>query len=300
MAEQIKIVEVGPRDGLQNEAKTIGLETRLALIARLVDAGVQHIEAASFVSPKWVPQMAGSSELMKRLPRHASVHYSALTPNLQGLEAALEAGCEEVAVFASASEAFSRRNVNCSINESLERFKPVLATAHAHGIKVRGYVSCVIACPYEGRIEPEKTAEVAAALHALGCHEISLGDTIGRGTPGEVRNMLQATSRQVPVHQLAGHFHDTYGMAIANVAASLEAGVRTFDSSVAGLGGCPYAAGASGNVATEDIVYLLHGLGYSTGIDLHKLAEAGQFISQALGRESGSRVGRAMMAQLRV
>ncbi|MES2946152.1 MAG: hydroxymethylglutaryl-CoA lyase [Pseudomonadota bacterium] len=295
MTEQIKIVEVGPRDGLQNEAKTVDLETRLGLIAKLVEAGVQHIEAASFVSPKWVPQMAGSADLMKRLPRSAAVHYSALTPNLQGLEAAIDAGCKEVAVFASASEQFSQRNINCSIRESLERFRSVLETAGAHGIRVRGYVSCVLWCPYEGRVKPEQAAEVALMLHEMGCHEISLGDTIGRGTPGEVLGMLQATARRVPVHQLAGHFHDTYGMAIANVAASLEAGVRTFDSSVAGLGGCPYAAGASGNVATEDLVYLLHGLGYTSGIDLHKLAEAGQFISQALGRESGSRVGRVLM-----
>jgi hydroxymethylglutaryl-CoA lyase len=293
--EHIRIVEVGPRDGLQNEAANVDLETRLELIARLVGAGVRHIESASFVSPKWVPQMAGSAELMKRLPRLAGVHYSALTPNLQGLEAAIEAGCEEVAVFASASEQFSRRNINCTIRESLERFRSVVETAHAHDIKVRGYVSCVLGCPYEGRVDPEKVADVALLLLELGCHEISLGDTIGRGTPREVRAMLEVSARRVPVGRLAGHFHDTYGMAIANIAASLEMGVRVFDSSVAGLGGCPYAAGASGNVATEDVVYLLHGMGYETGIDLRKLAEAGRFISQALGRESNSRVGRALL-----
>jgi hydroxymethylglutaryl-CoA lyase len=293
--EHIRIVEVGPRDGLQNEAVNVDLETRLELIARLVAAGVRHIESASFVSPKWVPQMAGSADLMKRLPRLAGVHYSALTPNLQGLEAAIEAGCEEVAVFASASEQFSRRNINCTIRESLERFRSVVETARAHHIKVRGYVSCVLGCPYEGRVDPEQVAGVALLLHELGCHEISLGDTIGRGTPREVRAMLEASARRVPVSQLAGHFHDTYGMAIANTAASLEMGVRVFDSSVAGLGGCPYAAGASGNVATEDVVYLLHGMGYETGIDLRKLAEAGRFISQALGRESNSRVGRALL-----
>lgn len=294
MKEAIKIVEVGPRDGLQNEAVNVDLETRLELIARLVAAGVRHIESASFVSPKWVPQMAGSAELMKRLPRLAGVHYSALTPNLQGLEDAMEAGCEEVAVFASASEQFSRRNINCTIRESLERFRSVVETARAHDIEVRGYVSCVLGCPYEGRVDPEQVAGVALLLHELGCHEISLGDTIGRGTPHEVRVMLEASARRVPVSRLAGHFHDTYGMAIANIAASLEMGVRVFDSSVAGLGGCPYAAGASGNVATEDVVYLLHGMGYETGIDLRKLAEAGRFISQALGRESNSRVGRAL------
>ncbi|AYQ28283.1 hydroxymethylglutaryl-CoA lyase [Polaromonas sp. SP1] len=295
MKEHIKIVEVGPRDGLQNEAVNVDLETRLELIARLADAGVRHIESASFVSAKWVPQMAGSADLMKRLPRLAGVHYSALTPNLQGLESAIEAGCEEVAVFASASEQFSRRNINCTIRESLERFRSVVETARAHHIKVRGYVSCVLGCPYEGRVDPEQVAGVALLLHELGCHEISLGDTIGRGTPREVRAMLEASARRVPVSRLAGHFHDTYGMAIANIAASLEMGVRVFDSSVAGLGGCPYAAGASGNVATEDVIYLLHGMGYETGIDLRKIAEAGRFISQALGRESNSRVGRALL-----
>lgn len=292
--EQIKIVEVGPRDGLQNEAKNVDLETRLALIAHLVAAGVRNIEAASFVSPKWVPQMAGSAELMKRLPRSAGVHYSALTPNLQGLEAAIDAGCEEVAVFGSASEQFSQRNINCTIRESLERFRSVIETARSRSIRVRGYVSCVLGCPYEGMIDPKKVGEVALLLHEMGCYEISLGDTIGRGTPDRARAMLEACAKRVPLEQLAGHFHDTYGMAIANIAASLEVGIRVFDSSVAGLGGCPYAAGASGNVATEDVVYLLHGMGYETGIDLSQLAEAGQFISQALGRESNSRVSRAL------
>jgi hydroxymethylglutaryl-CoA lyase len=286
MREHIKIVEVGPRDGLQNEAVNVDVDTKLALIALLVAAGVKHIEAASFVSPKWVPQMAGSAELMKRLPRPAGVCYSALTPNLQGLEAAMESGCEEVAVFASASEQFSRQNINCTIRESVERFRSVVESARAHGIRVRGYVSCALGCPYEGRVAPERVGDVAWMLHELGCYEISLGDTIGRGTPREARAMLKACVKRIQVEQLAGHFHDTHGMAIANIAASLEMGVRVFDSSVSGLGGCPYAAGASGNVATEDVVYLLHREGYETGIDPQKLAEAGYFINQALGRDS--------------
>ncbi len=292
----VKIVEVGPRDGLQNEARYVDVETRLALIARLVAAGVQHIEAAAFVSPKWVPQMAGSAELMKRLPRRAGVHYSALTPNLYGLESAIEAGCEEVAVFASASEQFSRRNINCTIRESLERFRSVVEAAFAHGIKVRGYVSCALHCPYEGAVPTGKVAEVAMLLYELGCYEVSLGDTVGRGTPDSTRTMLEMVARRIPVQHLCCHFHDTYGMAIANIASSLELGVRVFDSSVAGLGGCPYAAGASGNVATEEVLYLLQGMGYDTGINLPQLVEAGRFISQALGRESSSRVGRAYAA----
>jgi hydroxymethylglutaryl-CoA lyase len=294
MLDTVKIVEVGPRDGLQNEKQPIAVDTKVALVERLVAAGVRHIEAASFVSPKWVPQMAGSAEVMQRVPRAAGVHYSALTPNLKGLEAAIAAGCEEVAVFGAASEAFSQKNINCSIRESLERFRSVIETAREHRLKVRGYVSCVLGCPYEGEVAPDKVAEVAALLHEMGCHEISLGDTIGRGTPRTTRLMLDACLRRIPAAQLAGHYHDTYGMAIANIAASLDMGLRTFDSSVAGLGGCPYAAGASGNVATEDVVYLLHGLGFDTGIDLPRLVEAGAFISAALGRMTLSRVARAM------
>jgi hydroxymethylglutaryl-CoA lyase len=294
MAETVKIVEVGPRDGLQNEKQAVDIDTRIGLIERLVSAGVRNIEAASFVSPKWVPQMAGSAEVMQWVPRAPGVHYSVLAPNQKGLEAAMAAGCEEVAVFGAASESFSQRNINCSIHESLERFRSVIDMAKQNGLRVRGYVSCVLGCPYEGLIAPEKVAEVALMLYDMGCHEISLGDTIGRGTPKTTRLMLEACLKHIPASQLAGHYHDTYGMAITNVAASLELGLRTFDSSVSGLGGCPYAAGASGNVATEDVVYLLHGLDYDTGINLAKLVEAGAFISDKLGRESSSRVARAM------
>lgn len=294
MTQQVKIVEVGPRDGLQNEKQPVDVDTKVGLIEKLVAAGLRHIEAASFVSPKWVPQMAGSADVMARAPRVQGVRYSALTPNLKGLEAALAAGCDEVAVFGAASEAFSQRNINCSIRESLERFRSVVEAASAAGVPVRGYVSCVLGCPYEGPIAPDKVAEVALMLKDMGCHEISLGDTIGKGNPRTTRSMLEACMKHVPVAQLAGHYHDTYGMAVANIAASVELGVRTFDSSVSGLGGCPYAAGASGNVATEDVVYLLHGLGYETGIELPKLVEAGAFISRALNRGTSSRVGKAM------
>lgn len=294
MNEAVKIVEVGPRDGLQNEKQPIDVGTKVGLIERLVAAGVGNIEAASFVSPKWVPQMAGSLEVMQRVPRVPGVHYSALTPNLKGLEAAIAAGCEEVAVFGAASESFSQKNINCSIRESLERFRSVIEMARENNLRVRGYVSCVLGCPYEGPIAPDKVAEVALLLSEMGCYEISLGDTIGRGTPKTTRLMLDACSKSIPVAQLAGHYHDTYGMAIANIAASLDMGVRTFDGSVSGLGGCPYATGASGNVATEDVVYLLHGLDFDTGIDLPKLIQAGAFISSALGRQTSSRVARAM------
>jgi len=294
MQEHVKIVEVGPRDGLQNEKQSIDVGTKVGLIERLVAAGIVHIEAASFVSPKWVPQMAGSAEVMQRVPRPAGVHYSALTPNLKGLESAIEAGCEEVAVFGAASEAISQKNINCSIRESIERFRSVVEMAHASNIRVRGYVSCVLGCPYEGPIAPQKVAEVALLLQEMGCAEISLGDTIGRGMPKTTRLMLEACLRCIPAAQLAGHYHDTYGMAIANIVASLDMGLRIFDSSVAGLGGCPYAVGASGNVATEDVVHLLHGQGFATGINLPKLVEAGSFISGRLCRETSSRVGRAM------
>lgn len=294
MNNTVKIVEVGPRDGLQNEKQAIDIDTKIGLIERLSAAGVRHIEAASFVSPKWVPQMAGSAEVMQRVPKVDGVRYSALTPNLKGLEAAIAAGCKEVAVFGAASELFSQRNINCSIQESLDRFRPVVEMAKENDILVRGYVSCVLGCPYEGAIAPEKVADVALKLLEMGCYEISLGDTIGRGTPLSTRLMLEACLRHIPASQLAGHYHDTFGMAIANVVASLELDLRTFDSSVSGLGGCPYAAGASGNVATEDVVYLLQGMGYDTGIDLARLVEAGRFISSAIGRDTSSRVARAM------
>jgi hydroxymethylglutaryl-CoA lyase len=294
MKKRIKIVEVGPRDGLQNEEQPIDIATKVGLIERLVAAGVTHIEAASFVSPKWVPQMAGSAEVMQGVPRAPGVHYSALTPNLKGLEAAMAAGCEEVAVFGAASESFSQRNINCSIRESLERFRSVIEVAQANRLRVRGYVSCVLGCPYEGAIAPQKVAEVALMLSEMGCYEISLGDTIGRGHPNSTRLMLEACLQKIPATQLAGHYHDTYGMALANIVASLDLGLRTFDSSVSGLGGCPYAVGASGNVATEDVVYLLQSLDHETGIDLPKLIDAGSFIGTALGRETSSRVARAM------
>ncbi|MDD0815351.1 hydroxymethylglutaryl-CoA lyase [Curvibacter sp. HBC28] len=293
MSEFIKIVEVGPRDGLQNEKQPIDVDIKVGLVQRLVDAGVRYIEAASFVSPRWVPQMAGSAEVLRRVPRVPGVHYSALTPNLQGLEAALAVGCEEVAVFGSASESFSQRNINCSIRESLARFRAVIDGARAHRVRVRAYVSCVLGCPYEGDIAPAKVAEVALILREMGCDEISLGDTIGRGNPNTTRRMLEACLSVLPASQLAGHYHDTYGMAIANTVASLDLGIRVFDSSVAGLGGCPYAVGASGNVATEEVVYLLHSLGYETGIDLSQLIQAGAYISAALGRDVSSRVARA-------
>jgi len=294
MLERVKIVEVGPRDGLQNEKQAVPVDIKVGLVERLRGAGLSFIEAASFVSPAWVPQMAGSPEVMKRLVRAPGVVYSALVPNLKGLEAAVASGCEEVAVFAAASESFSLRNINCSIRESLERFRSVIEAAREHGMRVRGYVSCVLGCPYEGAVAPEKAAEVALILSDMGCYEISLGDTVGVGTPLSTRRLLESCLLRLPVTQLAGHFHDTYGMAIANIVASLELGVRVFDSSVSGLGGCPYAKGASGNVATEDLVYLLDGMGYETGVDLPKLVHAGHYISDHLGRLSTSRVARAL------
>ncbi|WP_142850065.1 hydroxymethylglutaryl-CoA lyase [Telmatospirillum sp. J64-1] len=290
--QRVKIVEVGPRDGLQNEAQPISVPTRIELIERLAAAGLRNIEAGSFVSPKWVPQMAGTAEVLAGLEHRPGVSYSVLVPNMRGLEAALAAGAEEVAVFAAASESFSRRNINCSIAESLDRFAPVVAAAREKGLRVRGYLSCVLGCPYEGAIDPKKVAGLAAQLAEMGCGEISLGDTIGVGTADQVRRLIAAQS--VAKDRLAMHFHDTYGQAVANILVSLEEGIATFDSSVAGLGGCPYAAGATGNVATEDVVYLLHGLGIETGIDLRVLAETGAWISARLGRANASRVGRAM------
>ena len=293
----VRIVEVAPRDGLQNEPREVPTEIKLELIERLADAGLPAVEATAFVSPKWVPQMADHTEVLERIRRRPGVSYPVLTPNLKGFEAARAAGASEVAIFGAASEAFSRKNINCSIAESLERFRPIVRESKKHGIKVRGYVSCVLGCPYEGEVKPERVADVAAALHEMGCYEVSLGDTIGVGTPGRTQAMLEACARRVPLERLAGHYHDTYGQALANVYASLELGVATFDASVAGLGGCPYAAGASGNVATEDVVYLLHGLGIATGVDLERLAETGQWICGILGRESSSKVGRALAAK---
>ncbi|MDL2195714.1 hydroxymethylglutaryl-CoA lyase [Shewanella algae] len=292
---KVSLFEVGPRDGLQNET-SVSTQAKIALIEALADAGVKRIEAASFVSPKWVPQMADSGEVLRGISRRAGVCYSALTPNLKGLELALDAGADEVAVFAAASEGFSQKNINCSIEESIARFEPLLSRAKEQGIRVRGYVSCVLGCPYDGEIAPAEVARVADILHQLGCYEISLGDTIGVGTPLKARKMLESVAERVPVERLALHFHDTYGQALANILACLETGVSVIDTSVAGLGGCPYAKGASGNLASEDLVYMLHGMGIDTGIDLNKLARAGRQISQQLGRQTGSKVARALGA----
>lgn len=294
---RVRLVEVGPRDGLQNEARPVSVDTRISLVDDLTAAGLQHIEVGSFVSPRWVPQMAAIDAVFAGISRGAAVVYSALTPNLRGLEAAIAAGVSEVAVFAAASEAFSQRNINCSISVSLERFAPVLQLAQEHGLAVRGYVSCVLGCPYEGQIAPEQVAAVSEQLLAMGCYEISLGDTIGVGTVRSTRQLLEVVKRRVPVAQLAGHFHDTYGQALANIHASLLEGVAVFDSSVAGLGGCPYAKGATGNVASEDVLYLLDGMGIETGVQMQPLVAAGQRISTALGRENASRVARALLAQ---
>jgi len=294
---QVRIVEVGPRDGLQNEPDAIGTATKLELIDRLGASGLTHIEAASFVSPRWVPQMADHREVMTGLARRPGVTYSALTPNLKGLDAALESGVEEVAVFAAASESFSQKNINCSIAESLARFEPVLERAKQAQVRVRGYVSCVLGCPYEGEIAPSRVADVSKALYEMGCYEVSLGDTIGTGTPLKARRMIEAVSRDIPMDRLAAHFHDTYGQALANLYAVLEEGISVVDSSVAGLGGCPYARGASGNVASEDVVYLLEGLGIETGIDLDALAATGNWITRAIGRPNRSKAGVALAAR---
>ncbi|MCU1731710.1 MULTISPECIES: hydroxymethylglutaryl-CoA lyase [unclassified Pseudomonas] len=292
----VRLVEVGPRDGLQNEAQPISVADKVRLVDDLTAAGLSYVEVGSFVSPKWVPQMAGSAEVFAGIQHKPGVTYAALAPNLRGFEDALAAGVKEVAVFAAASEAFSQRNINCSISESLQRFAPIMEGARQHGVRVRGYVSCVLGCPYEGQVDASQVAAVARELYEMGCYEVSLGDTIGTGTPGATRHLFNVVGAQVPRPQLAGHFHDTYGQALANVYASLLEGINVFDSSVAGLGGCPYAKGASGNVASEDVLYMLQGLGIETGIDLEKLINAGQRISAVLGRANGSRVARARNA----
>jgi hydroxymethylglutaryl-CoA lyase len=294
---QVRIVEMGPRDGLQNEPREVPTEVKVELIERLADAGLPAVEATAFVSPKWVPQMADHTEVLERIRRKPGVSYPVLAPNLKGFEAARAAGATEVAIFGAASEAFSKKNINCSIAESLERFRPIVSEAKKYDIRVRGYVSCVLGCPYEGEVPPARVADVAGALFDMGCYEISLGDTIGVGTPAKTKMMIDACSERVPVTKLAGHYHDTYGQALANTYASLELGVRTFDASIAGLGGCPYAKGASGNVATEDVVYMLHGLGLQTGIDLDALVEIGAWISKLLGRDYGSKAGKALAAK---
>lgn len=296
LPQRVRLVEVGPRDGLQNESRPVSVSDKLQLVHDLADAGVSYIEAGSFVSPKWVPQMAGSAELFTGIQRKDGVTYAALAPNLRGFEDALAAGVKEIAVFAAASESFSQRNINCSISESLDRFLPIMEAARLRGISVRGYVSCVLGCPYEGDIAPRQVAAVANELYAMGCYEVSLGDTIGTGTPGATRTLFDVVAGQIPRGKLAGHFHDTYGQALANIYASLLEGIQVFDSSVAGLGGCPYAKGATGNVASEDVVYLLNGLGIDTGIDLDKLIAAGQRISDILGRANGSRVAKARLS----
>lgn len=294
LPKQVKIVEVGPRDGLQNEAQTVPTPVKVALIDRLSDCGLSVVEAGAFVSPKWVPQMADSAAVLNAITRKQGVRYPVLVPNMVGLEAALAAGAEEVAVFGAASESFSQKNINCSIDESLDRFQAVCESAKAHGLRLRGYVSCVLGCPYEGDIAPAVVADVAGKLFRMGCAEISLGDTIGVGTPAKARAMVEAVAGQVPIDCLAVHFHDTYGQALANILACLELGVATIDSSVAGLGGCPYAEGATGNVASEDVVYMLSGLGIESGVDLDQLIAAGCFISDLLGRAPMSKVSRAL------
>ena len=289
----VRLIEVGPRDGLQNEALPISVADKVQLVDALTDAGLGYIEVGSFVSPKWVPQMAGSAEVFAQIRRKAGVVYGALAPNMRGFEDAVAGGVKEVAVFAAASEAFSQRNINCSISESLARFIPIIEAARQHGISVRGYVSCVLGCPYEGQVSAQQVAQVANELYAMGCYEVSLGDTIGTGTPTATRTLFEAVTAYVPREKLAGHFHDTYGQALVNIYASLQEGIAVFDSSIAGLGGCPYAKGASGNVATEDVLYMLNGMGIETGVDMDKLLLAGEHICNVLGRVTGSRVAKA-------
>ncbi|HCH5319455.1 hydroxymethylglutaryl-CoA lyase [Vibrio parahaemolyticus] len=289
----VTIVEVGPRDGLQNESP-VSTRTKIRLIDLLSDTGLSHIEAGSFVSPKWVPQMADSKEVMQNITRRASVTYSALTPNLQGLEQALDAGANQVAIFTSASEGFCQHNINCSITESLKRFEPLMVQADKYHVPVRGYLSCVVNCPYDGATSPTQVANISQALIELGCYEVSLGDTIGTGTPNRVKEMLESVLASIPNQRLAVHFHDTWGQALANIYQALSMGITTVDSSVAGLGGCPYAHGASGNVATEDVLYLCQGLGIETGVDLELLAKAGWMISDELQRQPTSKVSQAL------
>jgi hydroxymethylglutaryl-CoA lyase len=297
MPKRVKVVEVGPRDGLQNEPKTVATAVKIALIDRLSAAGVPVVEAGAMVSPRWVPQMADSAEVLAGITRRPNTSFPVLVPNIRGFERAAAAGAEEIAVFGAASETFSRKNINASIEESLERFAPVCAAAKDHGIRVRGYVSCVLGCPYEGAVAPAKVADVAARLYELGCYEISLGDTIGVGTPGKAAAMVEAVAKRVPAGHLAVHFHDTYGQALANILACLDHGIAVVDSSVSGLGGCPYAPGAAGNVATEDVLYMLHGLGIKTGIDLEAVAAAGRYICDHLGRAPSSKVAQALRAR---
>lgn len=296
MSDFVRIVEVGPRDGLQNEKQPISTADKIALIDRLSATGLRSIEATSFVSPRWVPQLADAADVYAGIHRRPGVAYPVLVPNEQGYARALAAGVQEVAVFTAASETFNRTNTNAGIDESLARFEPILRRAADDGVRVRGYVSTVLGCPYQGEVPVSEVVRVARALHGMGCYEISLGDTIGVGTPRKARAMLEAVAADVPMQALAVHFHDTYGQAVANIASCVEAGVRVVDSAVSGAGGCPYAKGASGNVASEDAVYLLHGMGLQTGVELELLAEIGRWLSALLGRPTGSRVGKAMAA----
>jgi len=300
LPKTVRLVEVGPRDGLQNEKPLLPTAVKIELIERLVACGLRCVEATAFVSPKWVPQMADAAAVMAGLPRREGVSHPVLVPNEKGLEAALAAGASEIAVFAAASDAFSKKNINCSIKEALERFKPVVTRAQDANVKVRGYVSCALGCPYQGEVTPQAVADVAWALFEMGCYEISLGDTIGVGTPEKTKALIETAGRRVPIKKLAGHFHDTYGMAIANIYAALQAGVNVFDASVGGLGGCPYAQGASGNVATEEVVWLLRGLGIECGVDLDALVDTAHWISAQLGRDPASKVARALFAKRRV
>jgi hydroxymethylglutaryl-CoA lyase len=292
--KRVKLVEMGPRDGLQNEPGSVSTDVKVELVNRLTDAGFASIESGSFVSPKWVPQMADTADVMARIRRKPGVSYPVLVPNMKGLEGALAAKADEIAIFAAATEAFSKRNTNCSIAESFDRFEPVCKAALDSGLRVRGYVSVVLGCPYEGEVRPEAVADVSQRLFDLGCYEVSLGDTIGTGTAAKAQRLIELVSKKVPVEKLAGHFHDTYGQALANIVATMEMGVATFDSSVAGLGGCPYAKGATGNVASEDVLYLLDGLGIETGVDMNQLLDAAEFICAQLKRPTISRAGRAL------
>ena len=297
MKKKVKVVEVSPRDGLQNEKAEVSTETKIALIERLAQAGIKNIESASFVSPKWVPQMADGAVVMSGITRHPGTWYSVLTPNLKGYEAAAAARADEVVIFGAASETFSQRNINCSVAESIERFRPVAHAADRDGIALRGSISCCLGCPYEGEITPSQVMAVVDRMIDLGCHEVDIADTIGVGTPEKTKRVFEAIATKYPLDRFSGHFHDTYGQAIANVYAALEVGVSIFHGSVAGLGGCPYAKGATGNVATEDLVYLLHGLGIETGIDFDTLCEAGAFISAALARKSNAKAGPAWLSK---
>jgi hydroxymethylglutaryl-CoA lyase len=297
LPKRVKLVDVGPRDGLQNEPGVVPTAVKIELIDRLSEAGLPVIEATSFVSPKWVPQMSDNAQVMAGIKRRPGVSYPVLVPNMKGLEAALAVGVEEIAGFAAATEAFSRRNTNCSIAESFERFIPVCKAALDAGVKVRGYISVVLGCPFEGEVDPSVVADMSERLFQMGCYEVSLGDTIGVGTPGKTRRMIEAVASRTPIEKLGGHYHDTYGQAVSNIFTSLEMGMATFDCSVAGLGGCPYAPGATGNVATEDVLYMLDGLGIQTGVDMEKLLQAAQFICGQLGRPTASRAGRALAAK---